>query len=92
MNALCVALLLAVLATGAQVEGVEVGVETWDWPAAMLPVARRFEGQEGMVLPMGDSNTYANQAGRWVRQGKGRSEEELEVCRCPGTSRFARMG
>jgi lysophospholipase L1-like esterase len=46
----------------------------------MLAVARRFGGHEGMVVPMGDSNTYANQAGRWARQGRGRSVAELAIC------------
>ena len=81
MNGTHIVCLLALLATGVQGEGIGVSSETWDWPAAMLSVARRFEGREGMVLPMGDSNTYANQAGRWARQGEGRSEEELAICR-----------
>ncbi|MBT4501614.1 MAG: hypothetical protein HOC74_28050 [Gemmatimonadetes bacterium] len=55
--------------------------ETWDWSSAMLPVARKFDGIEGKVAPMGDSNTYANQASRWARYGKGRTEEEMAICR-----------
>ena len=81
MNGTRIVCLLALLVTGVQVEGIQVSGETWEWPAAMLSVARRFEGPEGMVLVMGDSNTYANQAGRWARQGERRSEEELAIGR-----------
>lgn len=55
--------------------------ETWDWPTRMLPVAGRFVGMEGKVVPMGDSNTYANQAGRWARYGEGKAEAEIAICR-----------
>jgi len=30
---------------------------------------------------MGDSNTYANQSGRWAREGKGKTEAEDAICR-----------
>ena len=55
--------------------------ETWDWPTDMLPVARSFAGLEGKVVPMGDSNTYANQASRWARYGEGKTEAETAICR-----------
>ena len=55
--------------------------ETWNWPAAMLSVASRFAGLEGKVVPMGDSNTYANQASRWARYGEGKTEAEMAICR-----------
>ena len=58
-----------------------MSVETWDWPVAMLSVAREFEGLEGKVVPMGDSNTYANQASRWARYGEGKTGEEMAICR-----------
>lgn len=54
---------------------------TKEWPSHMLHVARRFTGVDGKVVPLGDSNTYANQAGRWAREGKGRSEAEEAACR-----------
>ena len=59
----------------------EVRTEAWDWSAAMKKVTAKFKGQAGMVVPMGDSITYANQAGRWARYGKGRTAEELKICR-----------
>jgi lysophospholipase L1-like esterase len=59
----------------------EMSRETWGWPAAMLPFASRFEGLEGKVVPMGDSNTYANQASRWARYGEGKTKAEMEICR-----------
>ncbi|MFH1708630.1 MAG: SGNH/GDSL hydrolase family protein [Planctomycetota bacterium] len=51
-----------------------------DWAAAMLAVAKKFTGEAGTVVPMGDSLTYANQAGRWARYGEKRTAEENAVC------------
>jgi len=52
-------------------EGRQVVKETWDWPAAMIPVARKFTGTQGVVLLLGDSLTYANQSSRWARNVAG---------------------
>lgn len=59
----------------------KVHTESWDWPAAMKKVTAKFTGRPGKVVPMGDSITYANQAGRWARYGKSRTPEELNICR-----------
>ncbi len=40
-------------------------VQAGDYPKAMKKVAKKFKGDQGKVVPMGDSLTYANQAGRW---------------------------
>ena len=61
--------------------------ETWDWVSAMLKVARMYRGEEGKVVPFGDSITYANQAGRWARFGKGKSAEENKICNWMKTGR-----
>jgi lysophospholipase L1-like esterase len=63
----------------AQTSGVQA--EMWDWPAAMKKIAAKYTGKPGMVVPMGDSITYANQAGRWARYGKGKTAEEQAVSR-----------
>ena len=47
-------------------EGETVVKETWDWAAAMLPVAKKFTGAQGKVVLIGDSLTYANQSTRWA--------------------------
>ena len=54
--------------------------ESWEWEKAMLETAKKFKGQDGKVVPMGDSLTYANQAGKWARYGKGKKEEEKKLC------------
>jgi len=48
-------------------KGEVVVKETWDWAKAMIPVARKFTGTEGVVVFAGDSITYANQSTRWGR-------------------------
>lgn len=55
--------------------------ETWDYVAAVTAIAQKFGGSAGKVVPMGDSITYANQAGRWARHGVGRSPEQLDLAR-----------
>ena len=69
------------LVSDANAEVLEVQQDTWDWPRAMQSVTRRFAGSHGMVVPLGDSNTYANPAGRWARMGVGRTEAEQAICR-----------
>lgn len=49
-----------------QRKGETVVKDTWDWPKAMIPVARKFKGTEGVVILIGDSLTYANQSTRWA--------------------------
>ncbi len=55
--------------------------EDWDWPAAMKRVAANSKAKVGKVVLMGDSITYANQAGRWARYGQDRTPEEIAICR-----------
>jgi len=50
--------------------GESVVKETWDWAKAMVPVAGRFTGRDGMIICIGDSLTYANQSTRWARAGR----------------------
>ena len=66
---------------GTRSEAVEVQKDTWNWAVSMLSVARHFDGAQGKVAPMGDSNTYANPAGRWVRIGVGKSRAEAALSR-----------
>ena len=42
----------------------EVVKDDWNWPAAMAAVAKKHTGEPGKVVPIGDSITYANPAGR----------------------------
>ncbi len=48
---------------------------------AMLKVASRFKGKEGVVLHLGDSITYANPYSGWARYGKGKTPQDEAVCR-----------
>lgn len=48
---------------------------------AMRKVAQRFKGAEGVVLHIGDSITYANPYGAWARGGRGKTPEDVEICR-----------
>ena len=70
--------ILVATACGAAADVVK---DDWDWPAAMRQVAGRFRGTPGKVVPIGDSITYANPAGQWARYGKGRTPEELAICK-----------
>ena len=69
------------LVNGAKAEVRGVQQETWEWVREMQSVIRRFDGAQGMVVPLGDSNTYASPAGRWARIGVGRTEAEDAICR-----------
>ena len=69
----------AVLAGSAAAAETKAPKETWDWASAMLPVARKFNGTEGVVIHIGDSITYANQNTRWARIGRGRTPEDEEI-------------
>jgi lysophospholipase L1-like esterase len=55
--------------------------ESYDWVLAMRELTRDFKGKPGMVLRLGDSITYANPGSAYLRYGKGRSADELAVCR-----------
>ena len=55
--------------------------ETWDYAPTVQAIAARFTGEAGKVVPMGDSITYANQAGRWARAGAGRTADELALAK-----------
>ncbi|KKL79297.1 hypothetical protein LCGC14_2016250 [marine sediment metagenome] len=54
--------------------GDTVVADDWDWPKAMIPVAKKFTGKAGMVLCIGDSITYANQSTRWASSVSGNSK------------------
>lgn len=55
--------------------------EPYDWAPSMRELTKNFKGKPGMVLRLGDSITYANPGSAYLRAGKGRSAEQLEVCK-----------
>lgn len=55
--------------------------ETHDWITPMRVLARDFKGEDGKVLRLGDSITYANPGSAYSRYGKDRTPEQLAVCR-----------
>jgi lysophospholipase L1-like esterase len=55
--------------------------EPYDWAPAMRELTKEFKGKPGMVLRLGDSITYANPGSAYLRYGKGRTPEQLAVCR-----------
>ncbi|GDY20088.1 hypothetical protein LBMAG56_14330 [Verrucomicrobiota bacterium] len=55
--------------------------ETYDWVVPMRALAREFKGDDGKVLRLGDSITYANPSSAFLRYGKERTPEQLAVCR-----------
>ncbi|MFC1582040.1 SGNH/GDSL hydrolase family protein [Planctomycetota bacterium] len=55
--------------------------DSWNWPAKMLTIAKKYKGPNGKVVPLGDSITYANQAGRYARYGKSRTPAENDICK-----------
>jgi lysophospholipase L1-like esterase len=60
---------------------VEVKKETWDYTITIKEISKNFKGSVGKVVPLGDSISYANQAGRWVRFGAGRTPEQIALAR-----------
>ena len=50
--------------------------ETWDYAPTVATIAKKFTGDIGKVVPMGDSITYANQSSKWARHGAGKTPEE----------------
>ena len=68
------------LAAAATAPSAEVVKDVWDWPTAMAAVATKHRGEPGKVVPIGDSITYANQAGRWARRGEDRTPDEVAIC------------
>ncbi len=50
--------------------------EEHDYAPAMGQVAAHFKGQEGVVLHLGDSITYANPYSQWARSGRGKTPSE----------------
>ena len=55
--------------------------EAYDWVEPMRTLARGFKGDDGKVLRLGDSITYANPGSAFLRYGKERTPEQLAVCR-----------
>jgi hypothetical protein len=79
---LAVVAFLLVAHSGVAQEAVSRGQkEAYDWAPAMQKLTRDFKGKPGMVLRLGDSITYANPGSAYLRYGKGRSADELAVCR-----------
>lgn len=56
-------------------------MEPYDWVQPMREMTKQFKGPPGMVLRLGDSITYANPGSAYLRYGKGRSKEQLDVCK-----------
>lgn len=50
--------------------------ETYDYVVAAKKVADKFQGNPGVFLHLGDSNTYANQNTAWARGGEGLTAPE----------------
>ncbi len=59
--------------------------DSWDWPAAMQEVTRKFTGTQGVVLHIGDSITYSNPYGQWARYGKGQTPSDKAVLKWMNT-------
>jgi lysophospholipase L1-like esterase len=72
---------LGLLPLSAQDKAEAPHAETWDYAPTVQAIAARFTGEPGKVVPMGDSITYANQAGKWARAGAGRTADELSLAR-----------
>ena len=53
--------------------------EGWNYRGAMKKVAAKFHGNEGVVLHIGDSITYANPYSQWARYGKGHTKEDQQA-------------
>ena len=53
--------------------------ENWDYVAPMKKVAARFNGNEGVVIHVGASDTIANPYTTWARQGKGKTPDDEAV-------------
>jgi lysophospholipase L1-like esterase len=77
--ALVLALAVGLLPLCAQEAAEVLHAETWDYAPTVQAISARFTGDAGKVVPMGDSITYANQAGKWARSGVGRSADELSL-------------
>ena len=52
------------IVANATASAADVVKDSWDWPTAMAAVAKKHAGDPGKVVPIGDSITYANPAGR----------------------------
>lgn len=50
-----------------------------EYAKAMKAVARRFKGNEGVVLQIGDSITYANPYSQWPKYGKGKTAQDKAI-------------
>ena len=60
---------------------VEIKKETWSYLPTITEISKKFKGDIGKVVPMGDSISYANQAGKWARFGKERTPEQIALAR-----------
>jgi len=73
-------LCLALLAGSSQAfEHTKVIPEPWDWVSAQKEIGAKFTGTKGVTVILGDSNSYANQATKWVNYGKGYTDEEKAI-------------
>ncbi len=75
------ALLLTNLVAAAESGTPKGRKENYDWIGPMRVVTREFKGDDGMVLRLGDSITYANPGSAYLRYGKERTPEQVAVCR-----------
>jgi lysophospholipase L1-like esterase len=88
MRLLRVAAACSLLACGLTAAAEPVPIkESWDYSIPMMKVAAKFTGQEGVVLHVGDSITYANPYSQWARYGKGKRPEDEAVCRWTHTGK-----
>jgi lysophospholipase L1-like esterase len=72
-------LMLLQLAPLARAGEINLIAEGYDYAPAMKKVAAKFKGNEGVVLHLGDSITYANPYGQWARGGKGKTPRDEAV-------------
>jgi lysophospholipase L1-like esterase len=79
MRTVVTVLMLLQLTPLARAGEVKPIAEGYDYAPAMKKVAARFKGDEGVVLHLGDSITYANPYGQWARGGKGKTPRDQAV-------------
>ena len=77
----CALILFAVNLTAAELGTSKGRRENHDWIGPMRALTREFKGDDGKVLRLGDSITYANPGSAFLRYGRERTPEQLAVCR-----------
>jgi hypothetical protein len=51
----------------------------WDFAESMLTVAQKYTGSPGVVLHIGDSNTFEPAYSAWALRGEGKTTEDVEL-------------